>query len=208
MAAVTPTQIVHYVAGASGTGTSTRAAQLQRELAGRPEARGSCVIATDVVRAQLRAVLDRETCPELWGESLNLPARPGDRLRDGVDVSAFERQCAPILRSVEAGVAYALTKGWDVIAEGVHLVPGLFTLASRTASPLTVTVELLVVEDAAEHVARFRSRDAASGGRRSAAHYEGNLGRVRAIQAELLDRWHAWRTGLDATADMTVIGPG
>lgn len=181
-----PQQRVHYVAGASGTGTSTRARELQQAWSSATGARPVCVIATDVVRAQLRAVLDRSAHPDLWGESFNLPARAGDRVRDGVAIDAFLRQCAPILRAVEAGIAYALTEGWDVIAEGVHLVPGAY--AQVDVDDVIVTSELLVVEDAVEHVERFRSRDAASDGRRPAAHYEANLGRVRVVQAELVDR--------------------
>ena len=179
-------QRVHYIAGASGTGTSTRARSVQQAWQAEPGTRPCCVIATDIVRAQLRAVIEPETCPDLWGESFNLPARDDDRLRDRVSIDAFLRQCEPILRAVEAGVAYALTEGWDVIVEGVHLVPGAFAVAD--AESASVSFELLVVEDPAEHVRRFRSRDAASGGRRPAAHYEANLDRVRAIQAELVAR--------------------
>jgi 2-phosphoglycerate kinase len=141
------------------------------------------------VRAQLRAVVEPDAHPDLWGESFNLPARDGDLVREGVAIDAFLRQCAPIFRAVEAGVEYALTEGWDVIVEGVHLVPGALELAS--GDDLEVTFELLVVEDANEHVARFRARDAASDGRRPALHYEANLELVRAVQAELVERWHA-----------------
>lgn len=185
----TPPQRVHYIAGASGTGTSTRAMQLQREWSSEPAARPCIVVATDVIRAQLRAVLDPAGHPDLWGESFNLPVREGDELRDDVNVSAFLRQCAPILRAVEAGVAYALTEGWNVIAEGVHLVPGEY--APADGAGLVVTSELLVIEDEAEHVGRFRARDEVSGGSRPAAHYEANLARVRAVQAELVERLRA-----------------
>jgi 2-phosphoglycerate kinase len=183
------TQRVHYIAGASGVGTSTRARELQQAWSAEPDARPVCVLATDVVRAQLRAVLDRDAHPDLWGESFNLPARQGDAIREGVAIDAFLRQCAPILRAIEAGVEYALTEGWDVIVEGVHLVPGAYERAS--GDDVTVTAELLVVDDVAAHVARFRSRDAASSGRRPAPHYEANLERVRAVQAELVERWSA-----------------
>ena len=142
-------QRVHYIAGASGTGTSTRAAQLQRELMAEPGAPACLVIATDVVRAQLRTVISDQQLPELWGESFNLPPQPGDALRDGVNIDAFLRQCEPILRAVEAAVTYALTEGWDVIVEGVHLVPGLLEVAERAG--LDVEFELLVVNDPAEH---------------------------------------------------------
>ena len=186
-------QRVRYLAGASGTGTSTRAAHLQREFAAELGAPPTLVVSTDVVRAQLRAVLDREAHTDLWGESFNLEGRPGDRLREGVNIDAFLRQCAPILRAVEAGVGYGLTEGWDVIVEGVHLVPGEFSIAQ--GERLDVGVELLVVEDIGEHAARFRARDAASGGRRPAEPYVLNLPRIHAVQAELVERWHA--SGLD-----------
>lgn len=181
-------QRVHYVAGASGTGTSTRARELQRAWSNEQDAPPVCVISTDVVRAQLRAVAHRDEHPDLWGESFNLPARDGDLVRDGVAVDAFLRQCAPILRAVEAGVEYALTEGWNVIVEGVHLVPGEFAQPTGAGDGPLVTSELLVVDDPSEHVARFRSRDESSGGRRPAAHYEANLARVRVVQAELVDR--------------------
>lgn len=182
-------QRVHYVCGASGVGTSTRAAALQAEWL----AKGArvCVIATDVVRAQLRAVLgDAQARPDLWGESFNLQARDGEPLRDGVAIDAFLRQCGPILRAVEAAVEYALTEGWDVVVEGVHLVPGEFALPR--ADGVDVAVELIVVEDAQEHARRFEARDAASGGRRPAAHYVANLPRIRTVQSLLVERWNAW----------------
>ncbi len=187
------TQRVHYVAGASGTGTSTRARELQQAWLNAPEARTVCVIATDVVRAQLRAVVERDAHPDLWGESFNLPAHEGDAIRGDVSIDAFLRQCAPILRAIEAGVDYALTEGWDVIVEGVHVVPGAYAQASGDG--VHVTSELLVIEDADEHVTRFRARDAATRGRRPAAHYEANLERVRAVQAELAERWDAHGAG-------------
>lgn len=183
-------QRVHYLCGASGVGTSTRAAQLQR--AWLAEGARCCVIATDVVRAQLRAVLgDARQQPDLWGESFDLPPRDGDLVRDGVSIDAFLRQCAQVLRAVEAGVEYALTEGWDVIVEGVHLVAGEFDVP--VAAAVDVAVELVVVEDVHEHARRFEARDAASGGRRPAAHYIANLSRIRTIQALHVERSRAWQ---------------
>lgn len=185
-------QRVHYLCGASGVGTSTRAAQLQR--AWLAEGARCCVIATDVVRAQLRAVLgDALEQPDLWGESFDLRPRDGDLVRDGVAIDAFLRQCAPILRAVEAGVEYALTEGWEVVVEGVHLVPGEFELPVDVDVDVDVAVELVVVDDVQEHARRFEARDAASGGRRPAAHYVANLPRIRTIQALLVERGRSWK---------------
>jgi 2-phosphoglycerate kinase len=179
-------QHVHYIAGASGVGTSTRAHELQREWDARDDGRATYRISTDVVRAELRAVLARETHPDLYGESFDLAMHDGDLARDGVSIDAFLRQCEPILRAVEAGVEHALREGWNVIVEGVHLMPGAY--AAPDDERVRVTQELLVVHDDAAHVDRFQARDRSSGGRRAAAHYVANLDRIRAIQAELVDR--------------------
>lgn len=179
-------QRIHYIAGASGVGTSTRAFELRRAWEAEPAARPVLVIATDVIRAELRTAFDTGQHPDLFGESFNLTPRTGDHVRDGVAIDAFLRQCDPILRAVEAAVDYGLSEGWDVIAEGVHLVPGAF---DHPASPeVVVTHELLVVEDEATHRSRFVARDTASDGRRSADHYLANLGRIRVVQDELRDR--------------------
>jgi 2-phosphoglycerate kinase len=198
MPAAQPTrepQRVHVIAGASGTGTTTRAFELRRAWEDDPSlVRPVSIVHTDVVRALLRTAVDAGTCPDLFGESFTLAAQEGDEVVDGVSVTAFERQCAPILRAVRAAIAYSLDEGWHVIAEGVHLLPGLLEL--DLPAHVRLTSELLVVDDEADHVGRLRSRDAASDGRRSAAHYEANLARVRAVQEHLrsLER----RTGPDA----------
>ncbi len=179
-------QRVHYISGASGVGTSTRAFELRRAWAAAPDARPVFVIATDVVRAQLRTVLDPHDAPDLFGESFNLPARDGDRIVHGVSIDAFLRQCTPILRAVEAGVEYALTEGWDVIAEGVHLVPGAYRTPS--SSDAEVTHELVAVDDPDEHLARLATRDAASDGRRPLQHYAANLDRIRVVQSFVRER--------------------
>lgn len=180
-------QRVHFIAGASGSGTSTKALQLQRRWVTQEGSRPAFVISTDVVRAQLRAVLDEADHPDLFGESFDLPARAGDVVVDGVSASAFRRQCDLVLRGVDAGLAYALTEGWDVIVEGVHLVPGMYA----EPADVTVTRELLVVEDPAVHAGRFQARDLASDGRRPAEHYVRNLDRISVIQGFLAEQWVA-----------------
>lgn len=194
---------MRYIAGASGTGTSTRALELQRAWSSHADARPCIVLATDVIRAQLRTALAASDAPDLFGESFNLPHAPGDEVVDDVSLTAFERQCSPVVRAVDAGVAYALTEGWNVIVEGVHLVPGMLDMPATDA--VDVTYELLVVVDSAEHLRRLRSRDAASDGRRPFAHYERNLDRIHAVQRHLAARFDAWQ---DDAADLgvTILG--
>ncbi len=181
---------VWFITGASGTGKSSRA----RALAATLDTSRLLVVSTDVIRAQLRAVMHRDTVPELWGESFNLETHtPGDELRptnDGgsVNISAFLRQCAPILAAVDAAVAYAITEGWDVIVEGVHLIPG------RYAIPEAATTRMIWQQapDATEHARWFAAREHASGGGRPAAHYISNLPRIRVIDQLIGEAWNTF----------------
>ncbi|MBC7644983.1 MAG: hypothetical protein H7123_07640 [Thermoleophilia bacterium] len=190
-------QQVTYIMGASGSGKTTRTREL---MASSPA--GVMVISTDVIRAQLRGVLDRSGYPELWAESFDVPyandcpggGSPGaDAGSDepGLNVAGFARQCAPVLHAVEAGVAYALTEGCDCIVEGVHLVPGWFALPPA-GDDLNITAELRVVRDEMAHRDLFADREKRTYGRRPAARYHEMIDNIRAVQTLLESRWHVW----------------
>ncbi len=178
-----------FITGASGTGKSTRA----RMLAGDCNPARLLVISTDVVRVQLRATLDSKHHPELLGESFSVPELDSDEIvvaADGtkVNVGGFFRQCQTIMRAVNAAVEYALTEGWDVISEGIHLMPGLVAVPEAATSRF----ELIHIDDSQQHEERFREREAASLGGRPAAHYIANLPRIAVIRDEISSRWEAW----------------
>lgn len=177
---------VYYIAGASGTGKSTRADQVSAEL-GSPVR----VISTDIIRAQLRAAMPESSHPELWAESFNVPASNGDVVDStGFNPAGFLRQCAPILRCVEAGVTYALAEGWSCVVEGVHLVPGHFDVAAP--SDVSRTCELRVVYDRQQHRDMFSSRARASDDRRPAQHYHDHLDQIHLVQRLLDQAWESW----------------
>ncbi len=191
---------VWYIAGASGTGKSTRA----RSIAAECDPARTLLVSTDVIRAQLRSVLSRTDHPDLWGESFNLPSHDGDELRaanDGslVNISGFLRQCEPILHAVNAAVAYSISEGWDTIVEGVHLIPGMLELPADSQS----TVLLMQVLDTHTHADRFTAREQASSGGRPAAHYITNLPRISVIQDLLHERWIAWQSDAASLAHVT-----
>lgn len=188
---------IWYIAGASGTGKSTRA----REIAAECDPSRSLLISTDVVRAQLRSVVTQEQHPDLWGESFNLPHHTDDELRtarDGslVNISGFLRQCEPILKAVHAAVDYGISEGWDIVVEGVHLVPGLLEVPSHTPT----TLLLMQVLDNEDHARRFIAREQSSGGGRPAQHYITNLPRINVIQQLLHERWTEWHTHIERSA--------
>lgn len=180
---------VQYICGASGTGKSTLAQQVRQEQTLGLDHRVE-IISTDVLRAQLRAVLTRTDYPELWAESFNVPFADGVVVDPNqVNIDGFLRQCAPILRAVEAGVQYMLTEGWDVIVEGVHLVPGQYAPASSDQHEVVVT--MCEAQDAETHRQLFAHRDTSTRGARPAQHYQLNLARIQQIQQLLSERFDA-----------------
>jgi len=208
-------QKVTYIMGASGSGKTTRTRELLASAAASAAAAnaagaraaatitpGVVVVSTDVIRAQLRAVLDQAEYPELWAESFDVPrahdgdngGSPGaDAASDGpgLNIEGFARQCAPVLRAVEAAVDYVLTEGSDCIVEGVHLVPGWFALPPRR-DDLAITAELRLVRDEPAHRGLFADREAGTQGRRPAARYLEMLANIRAVQTLLETQWNTW----------------
>jgi 2-phosphoglycerate kinase len=158
-------------------------------------------------------VLDRATFPELWAESFDVPMAAGDeraagRTADGspVNLAGFERQCAPVLACVEAGVEYALAEGWNCVVEGVHLVPGSFAVAG--GDDVRVRVELCEPAGRDVHADMFLARDLASSGRRPVSHYLANLPRIEVVAAMLRERWHAWELPDGVEREVVVAGGG
>jgi 2-phosphoglycerate kinase len=150
-------------------------------------------------------VLDRKTHPDIWAESFDVPHAAGDSISPaGVNIDGFLRQCAPIARSVEAGVEYGLDEGWNIVVEGVHLVPGTFAVPERN---LQIVAELHTVADLGNHRELFTQRDIGSNGKRPAEHYHRNLDRIHDVQQLLIDRWGSWEAGERVTLERVDVTP-
>jgi 2-phosphoglycerate kinase len=164
--------IILLIGGATGTGKSTVATEVAHRLG------INRVSSTDVVRQTLRAFFAPEYMPSIHRSSFD--ADPGESL-----VDAFLEQSTNVLVAVEASVQRAVTEGWSLVLEGVHLVPGMIPLPDGDA---TVVECVLWIRDEEEHASHFWIRDATSDGMRPVEKYLERLVDIRRIQEVIVER--------------------
>jgi 2-phosphoglycerate kinase len=167
--------MVILVGGATGTGKSTVATEIAYRLG------ITRVTSTDFVRQTMRAFFSHEFMPSIHYSSFEA----GDAYPDAEDplVTGFLEQSRNVLVGVGASLERALDEGWSIVLEGVHLVPGLFSIDLRGA---LVTSCVLKIEDEMAHAQHFFSRDA--GTRRPMAKYLDRFEDIRRIQELLVRR--------------------
>ena len=139
-------------AGATGTGKSTVATETAHRLG------ITRVTSTDFIRQTIRAYFPPSEMPSVHVSSFEAG---GDA---GLTVEGFLEQTRRVLVGVEASIERALTEGWSMAIEGVHLVPGMVPTAIEGA---LLVHAVLHVENTEEHRSHFVIRDVATGGSRS-----------------------------------------
>ena len=97
----------------------------------------------------------------------------------------FLDQTRNVLVGVEAALERAVTEGWSMVLEGVHLVPGMV----GTDYPGAFVVQCVVaIEDENLHRSHFWVRDQATEGLRPLEKYLDSLPQIREIQDYLVER--------------------
>ena len=185
------------IGGTTGTGKSTIAAEVAHRLG------ITRVTSTDFIRQTMRAFFSPEFMPTIHYSSFEAGAAVEPDVTGDPAVLGFLDQSRHVCVGVDAALRRALTEGWSIVLEGVHLVPGL--VEGRVDGALVVHV---VVEIAEEEVHRthFLVRDAVTGGLRAMDKYLDHLGDIRRIQQYLVER--AVREGVavveNANVDRTI----
>ena len=184
-----PRPLVIYVGGASGTGKST----LSLELA--PLLRIYRINATDTIRQVMRMVFTPNIMPALHSSSFEVPGRldalaADERLGSPTDpdyserlIATFEEQAKRVCVGVRAGVERAIAENMSLVAEGVHLVPGLVPFADLEGAAYQVPLVLATLDEEA-HRARFLARSRF--GARRAERYLENFESIRTIHDYIL----------------------
>jgi 2-phosphoglycerate kinase len=167
--------VILLIGGATGTGKSTVATEAAHRLG---ITRVTC---PDVVRQTLRAVFAAEYMPSIHRSSFDAPE--GEAL-----VDAFLEQTTNVLGAVEASIERVVRENWSMVLEGVHLVPGLLTIAVENA---LVVQCVLAIEDEDAHASHFWIRDAASKGVRPVRKYLDRLDEIRQLQEFIVERARA-----------------
>ncbi len=165
--------IVLLVGGATGTGKSTVATETAHRLG------ITRVTSTDFIRQTIRAYFPPSEMPSVHVSSFEAG---GD---DGLTVDGFLDQTRRVLVGVSAAVERALTEGWSMAIEGVHLVPGLVPTSIEGALLVHAVLHVASVE---EHRSHFVVRDVATGGSRTLEKYLDGFAEIRLLQEVIVDR--------------------
>jgi 2-phosphoglycerate kinase len=165
--------VVLLVGGATGTGKSTVATEAAHRLG------ITRVTSTDFIRQTIRAYFPRTTMPSVHGSSFEAGTSV-ENLESG-----FLEQSRRVLVGVEASVERALTEGWSMAVEGVHLVPGLVPVELDGA---LLVHAILHVGSLEEHKEHFVVRDASTGGVRALDKYLDGLDEIRQLQELIVER--------------------
>jgi 2-phosphoglycerate kinase len=171
--------VIVLVGGATGTGKSTVAVEVAHRLG------ITRVTSTDFIRQTMRAFFSSEFMPAIHTSSFEAGAVVEPDVTGDPTVVGFVEQSRQVCVAVDAALRRALTEGWSLVLEGVHLVPGLVPTDLEGALVVHVIVQ---ISDEDVHRVHFHVRDAATGGVRPMSKYLDSLDDIRRIQSYLVSR--------------------
>ena len=185
--------IIILVGGATGTGKSTVATEVAHRLG------ITRVTSTDFIRQTMRAFFSTEFMPAIHYSSFEAGAVVEPDVTGDPTVLGFVEQSRQVCVAVEAAMRRALTEGWSLVLEGVHLVPGLVPTELDGAVVIHVVVQ---ISDEDVHRIHFHVRDVTTGGVRPMSRYLDSLDDIRRIQDYLVSR--ARRAGVAVVENANV----
>jgi 2-phosphoglycerate kinase len=185
--------IIVLIGGSTGTGKSTVAAEVAHRLG------ITRVTSTDFIRQTMRAFFSSEFMPTIHYSSFEAGEAIDEEVTGDPTIVGFVDQCRHVCVGVDAALSRALTEGWSMVLEGVHLVPGLLPARLEGALLVHVVVELA---DEEVHRMHFHIRDASTGGIRAMDKYLDRLPEIRRVQTYISGR--ARREGVPVVENANV----
>jgi 2-phosphoglycerate kinase len=185
--------VIILVGGATGTGKSTVATEVAHRLG------ITRVTSTDFIRQTMRAFFSDEFMPAIHTSSFEAGSAIDPDVTGDPVVLGFVEQSRQVCVAVDAALRRALTEGWSMVLEGVHLVPGLVPSTLEGAILVHVVVG---ISDEEVHRLHFRVRDSATGGVRAMGKYVDKIGDIRRIQSYIRSR--AEREGVPVVENVNV----
>jgi len=171
--------IIILIGGSTGTGKSTVAAEVGHRLG------ITRVASTDFIRQTMRAFFSPEFMPTIHYSSFEAGRAVDEEVTGDPAIVGFLEQCRHVCVGVDAAIRRALTEGWSMVLEGVHLVPGLVPTQLEGALLVHVVLE---ISDENVHRMHFHVRDTATGGVRAMDKYLAKIEDIRRIQTYLSGR--------------------
>jgi 2-phosphoglycerate kinase len=171
--------IVVLIGGSTGTGKSTVAAEVGHRLG------ITRVASTDFIRQTMRAFFSREFMPTIHYSSFEAGEAVEADVTGDPTIVGFVDQCRHVCVGVEAAIERALTEGWSMVLEGVHLVPGM---VPRELDGMLIVHVVVEIAEEDVHRIHFYVRDATTGGIRGMGKYLDRLPDIRRIQSYIVGR--------------------
>ena len=171
--------IIVLIGGSTGTGKSTVAAEVAHRLG------ITRVASTDFIRQTMRAFFSPEFMPTIHYSSFEAGQAIDAEVTGDPTVVGFVDQCRHVCVGVEAALRRALTEGWSMVLEGVHLVPGMLPAELEGALLVHVVIE---IADEEVHRMHFHIRDTATGGIRAMDKYLDHIDDIRRVQTYVAGR--------------------
>jgi 2-phosphoglycerate kinase len=171
--------IIVLIGGSTGTGKSTVAAEVAHRLG------ITRVASTDFIRQTMRAFFSPEFMPTIHFSSFEAGQALDEEVTGDPTVVGFVDQCRHVCVGVEAALRRALTEGWSMVLEGVHLVPGMLPTELEGALLVHIVIE---IGDEDVHRMHFYNRDMATGGIRAMDKYLDHIDDIRRVQTYIASR--------------------
>jgi 2-phosphoglycerate kinase len=171
--------IIVMIGGSTGTGKSTVAAEVAHRLG------ITRVASTDFIRQTMRAFFSAEFMPTIHFSSFEAGQALDEEVTGDPTVVGFVDQCRHVCVGVEAALRRALTEGWSMVLEGVHLVPGMLPTELEGALLVHVVIE---IADEDVHRMHFHMRDLTTGGIRAMDKYLDHIDDIRRVQTYVSSR--------------------
>jgi 2-phosphoglycerate kinase len=171
--------IIVLIGGGTGTGKSTVAAEVAHRLG------ITRVASTDFIRQTMRAFFSPEFMPTIHYSSFEAGEALDEEVTGDPVIVGFVDQCRHVCVGVEAAIRRALTEGWSMVLEGVHLVPGLLPAELEGALLVHVVIE---IADENVHRLHFHIRDMNTGGIRAMEKYLDRIDDIRRVQTYVAGR--------------------
>jgi 2-phosphoglycerate kinase len=171
--------IIVLIGGSTGTGKSTVAAEVAHRLG------ITRVASTDFIRQTMRAFFSPEFMPTIHFSSFEAGQALDEEVTGDPTVVGFVDQCRHVCVGVEAALRRALTEGWSMVLEGVHLVPGMLPTELEGALLVHIVIE---IGDEDIHRMHFHTRDLATGGIRAMDKYLDRIDDIRRVQTYIASR--------------------
>lgn len=170
--------IIVLIGGGTGVGKSAISSDLGYRLGIRS------IIGTDTVREVMKKIISKDLLPTLHTSSFKAYSTvesPSPYINK--TIYAFEAQVKYVSVGVEAVISRAIQEGFNLVINGIHLVPGYINIKKESSK---IFHFILYLKDNKEHINRFYARS--YGTSRKAESYVKEFKRILDIQDFIVNK--------------------